>query len=45
LDRIDTAHWTFGLNFNFVVANLYAEYNVASTSSFGFGVAVGNLGY
>ena len=44
-DRMNTGHWTFGLNFNFVIASLYAEYNVASTSSFGFGLAVGNLGF
>jgi hypothetical protein len=44
-DRQNTGHWTFGLNFNLVIASLYAEYNVASTSSFGFGLAVGNLGF
>jgi hypothetical protein len=44
-DRVNTAHWTLGLNLNLIFANLYAEYNIAKTQSFGFGLALGALGY
>jgi hypothetical protein len=44
-DTVSTAHWTIGLNLNLIYANLFAEYNVASTSSFGVGIALGSLGY
>jgi hypothetical protein len=44
-DRVNTAHWTIGFNFNLLYANLFAEYNISSMSSFGFGFTVGSLGY
>jgi hypothetical protein len=44
-DTISTAHWTIGLNLNLVYTNIFAEYSVASTNSFGVGIAVGALGY
>jgi hypothetical protein len=44
-DRVNTAHWTVGLNLNLIYANVFAEYNLAKTSSFGVGFAVGALGY
>jgi hypothetical protein len=44
-DRVNTAHWTIGINLNLIYTNLFAEYNVAKTSSFGLGIAVGALGY
>jgi hypothetical protein len=45
LDRTESAHWTIGLNFNLKYANVFAEYNVAASNSFGFGLALGVLGY
>jgi len=40
-----TAHWTLGLNLNLKYANVFAEYSVAQTNSFGVGLALGALGY
>jgi hypothetical protein len=44
-DRVNTAAWTLGANFNLVFANLYAEYIVSKTNSIGVGLALGYLGY
>ena len=44
-DRQTSLHWTVGLSLNLVAAAVYGEYNIASHSSFAFGVAFGNLGY
>ncbi len=37
-----TAHLTFGLSLNLAVADIHAEYNIASQQSFSFGLAFGN---
>ncbi len=44
-DQVNSAHWTLGLNLNLIFANVYAEYNLAKTQSFGVGLALGYLGY
>jgi len=44
-ERVNTAAWTLGVNFNLIYANVYAEYIVSKTQSFGFGLALGSLGY
>lgn len=44
-DRQTSLHWTVGLSLNLVAAAVYGEYNIASQSSFAFGIALGNLGY
>ena len=44
-DRVNTAAWTLGVNFNLKFANVYAEYIVSKTQSFGLGLALGALGY
>lgn len=44
-DRVNTAHWTLGANFNLLYANIYAEYHIAKLQSFGVGLALGSLGY
>jgi hypothetical protein len=44
-DRVNTAHWTVGFNYNLLYVNLFAEYHISHMNSFGFGFTVGSLGY
>jgi hypothetical protein len=43
--RTNTAHWAIGANFNLIYANVFAEYDISSMNSFGFGLVLGSLGY
>lgn len=38
-------HWTIGLGINIVAAQVWGQYDVSERDSFGFGIALGNLGY
>jgi len=44
-DWEDTFHWTIGLGINIVAAQVWGQYDVSDRDSFGFGIALGNLGY
>lgn len=44
-DAESTVKWTLGAGFNFVAGHLWGAYNLASTNSFSFGLALGNVGY
>ena len=44
-DWENTWHWTIGLGINLVAAQVWGQYDFSSRDSFGFGIALGNLGY
>jgi len=43
-DNENQMRWTIGAGFNLIAAHIYGQYDFASTSSFSFGLALGNLG-
>lgn len=44
-DAESSIKWQIGAGLNFVAGHLWGAYNFASTNSFSFGLALGNVGY
>ncbi len=44
LDGENSVRFTFGAGFNFAAGHVWADYSVANTNNFSFGLALGNVG-